>query len=160
MNGQNCRKRIQNEHCISWETSLRDTSNAVKLLRTQTLQEKTSSEERPTKLTSHGNHGEEPLQLSLPHHTKSIVSTGYKDTDGNIITVPPTAAEGYEKITPVYEEMPGWSEVTVGATSRDALPANAIAYIARIEELTGVPVDIISTGPDRVETMVLRNPFA
>ena len=88
------------------------------------------------------------------------ICTGYKDSEGNIITVPPTAAEGYEKITPVYEEMPGWSEVTVGATSRDALPANAIAYIARIEELTGVPVDIISTGPERNETIVLVNPFA
>ena len=88
------------------------------------------------------------------------ICTGYKDTEGNIITVPPTAAEGYEKITPVYEEMPGWSEVTVGATSRDALPANAIAYIARIEELTGVPVDIISTDPDRVETIILVNPFS
>mgnify|MGYP003645268770 FL=1 len=73
--------------------------------------------------------------------------------------MPPTAAEGYEKITPVYEEMPGWSETTVGATSVDALPANAIAYIKRIEEITGVPVDIISTGPDRVETMILVNPF-
>ncbi|NQZ22371.1 MAG: adenylosuccinate synthase [Colwellia sp.] len=88
------------------------------------------------------------------------ICTGYKDSAGNIITVPPTAAEGYEKITPVYEEMPGWSEVTVGATSRDALPANAIAYIKRIEELTGVPVDIISTGPDRNETIILVNPFA
>ncbi|NQZ87152.1 MAG: adenylosuccinate synthase [Colwellia sp.] len=88
------------------------------------------------------------------------ICTGYRTEAGDIITVPPTAAEGYEKITPVYEELPGWSEVTVGATSRDALPANAIAYIARIEELTGVPVDIISTGPERNETIVLINPFS
>ncbi|AOW77019.1 adenylosuccinate synthase [Colwellia sp. PAMC 20917] len=88
------------------------------------------------------------------------ICTGYRTEAGDIITVPPTAAEGYDRITPVYEEMPGWSEVTVGATSRDALPANAIAYIKRIEELTGVPVDIISTGPDRNETIILVNPFA
>jgi len=87
------------------------------------------------------------------------ICVGYKTEDGETITVPPTAAEGYENVTPVYEEMPGWSESTVGATSIDALPANAIAYIKRIEEVTGVPVDIISTGPDRNETIILVNPF-
>ena len=56
--------------------------------------------------------------------------------------------------------MPGWSENTVGATSVDQLPQAALDYIKRIEEITGVPVDIISTCPDRVETMVLRSPFA
>jgi adenylosuccinate synthase len=55
--------------------------------------------------------------------------------------------------------MPGWTENTVGATTVDQLPQAAINYIKRIEELTGVPVDIISTGPDRVETMIVRNPF-
>ena len=87
------------------------------------------------------------------------ICTGYKTQSGDIITVPPTAAEGYEKITPVYEEMPGWTENTVGATSVEALPANALAYIKRIEEITGIPVDIISTGPDRNETIIKVNPF-
>ncbi len=87
------------------------------------------------------------------------ICTGYQTKSGEIITVPPTAAEGYEEITPVYETMPGWDESTVGATSFDALPANAVAYIKRLEEVTGVPIDIISTGPDRVETMILVNPF-
>jgi len=87
------------------------------------------------------------------------ICTGYKTQSGEIITVPPTAAEGYEEITPVYETMPGWSEKTVGATSYDELPANAVAYIKRLEEVTGVPIDIISTGPDRNETMILVNPF-
>jgi len=87
------------------------------------------------------------------------ICTGYKTKSGEIITVPPTAADGYEEITPVYETMPGWSEKTFGATSVEQLPANAIAYIKRIEEITGVPVDIISTGPDRNETIVLVNPF-
>ena len=88
------------------------------------------------------------------------ICTGYQTKSGEVITVPPTAAEGYEEITPVYETMPGWSESTVGSTSVDALPDNAKAYIKRIEQVTGVPVDIISTGPDRVETIVLVNPFS
>jgi adenylosuccinate synthase len=61
---------------------------------------------------------------------------------------------------PVYEEMPGWTESTVGAKSMGELPAAARAYIKRIEELVGVPVDMVSTGPDREETIVLRHPFA
>jgi adenylosuccinate synthase len=88
------------------------------------------------------------------------ICTAYKTATGELMTVPPTAAEGYEKITPVYEELPGWSEKTFGLQSVDELPVNAKAYIKRIEELTGVPVDIISTGPDRNETMILVNPFS
>ncbi|QOL26539.1 adenylosuccinate synthase [Thalassotalea sp. LPB0316] len=87
------------------------------------------------------------------------ICTGYQTEHGDIITVPPTAAEGYEKISPVYETLPGWSESTVGATTVEQLPENARAYIKRLEEVTGVPIDIISTGPDRVETMILVNPF-
>ncbi|GHF02253.1 adenylosuccinate synthase [Thalassotalea profundi] len=87
------------------------------------------------------------------------ICTGYTMPNGDVVTVPPTAAEGYENVTPIYEEMPGWTEVTVGATSKEQLPANALAYIKRIEEITGVPVDIISTGPDRNETIILVNPF-
>jgi adenylosuccinate synthase len=88
------------------------------------------------------------------------ICTGYQTKSGEIITVPPTAAEGYEEITPVYESMPGWSEKTYGATSIEQLPANAIAYIKRIEEVTGVPIDLVSTGPDRNETIILVNPFS
>jgi adenylosuccinate synthase len=66
----------------------------------------------------------------------------------------------YESIKPIYEEMPGWTESTVGAQSLDQLPANALAYIKRVEELVGAPVDIVSTGPDRVETIVLRDCFS
>ncbi|MDO6425631.1 adenylosuccinate synthase [Thalassotalea sp. 1_MG-2023] len=87
------------------------------------------------------------------------ICTGYQLENGEVITVSPTAAEGYENVTPIYEEMPGWDDSTVGVTSYDALPANAKAYIKRIEDITGVPVDIISTGPDRVETIIKVNPF-
>jgi adenylosuccinate synthase len=68
-------------------------------------------------------------------------------------------AEFYESVTPKYETLQGWIESTVGITSYDDLPENAKIYIKRIEELIGCPVDIISTGPDREETIVLRDPY-
>lgn len=88
------------------------------------------------------------------------ICVGYKDAQGNVSTVPPLAAEGYEAITPVYEDMPGWSENTFGVTTIEGLPKAAQDYIKRIETLSGVPVDIISTGPDRAHTMVLRDPYS
>lgn len=87
------------------------------------------------------------------------ICVAYKDAQGNETDIPPLAAEGYEAITPVYEDMPGWSEETYGVTVYDDLPQAAKNYIKRLEELTGVSVDIISTGPDRADTMVLRHPF-
>ena len=87
------------------------------------------------------------------------ICVGYKDADGNIKDVPPMAADGYDLVTPVYEEMPGWSETTFGVTDYEKLPQAAKNYIARLEALTGVPVDIISTGPDRNETIVMRHPY-
>jgi adenylosuccinate synthase len=84
--------------------------------------------------------------------------TGYL-IDGKPVDIFPVGAEDAARCVPVYEEMPGWSESTVGAKSMDALPANARAYILRIEALVGVPIDMVSTGPDREETIVLRHPF-
>jgi len=84
--------------------------------------------------------------------------TGYK-LDGKIIDVFPVGAEDAGRCEPIYEQMPGWTDSTVGAKSLAALPANARAYVKRIEELVGVPVDMVSTGPDREETIVLRHPF-
>jgi adenylosuccinate synthase len=60
----------------------------------------------------------------------------------------------------VIEEMPGWSETTAGVTDYAKLPENAKAYIKRLEELVGVKVTILSTGPDRDETIILEHPFA
>ncbi len=85
---------------------------------------------------------------------------GYKLEDGTVTNVAPMSADDFEKVTPVYETMPGWSDVTVGQTDHSKLPQAALDYIARIEEILEVPIDIISTGPDRVETIVLTNPFA
>ncbi|WP_067865953.1 adenylosuccinate synthase [Neptuniibacter marinus] len=86
------------------------------------------------------------------------ICVGYKDSEGNLVTSL-SGSEDYEVVEPVYETMSGWSESTVGAQSIDELPAAAVAYIKRIEVLIEAPVDIISTGPDRVETIILRNPY-
>jgi adenylosuccinate synthase len=61
--------------------------------------------------------------------------------------------------TPVYIDMPGWKQSTLGITSYEALPDNARRYLEELEELAGVPIDLISTGADRAETIVLRHPF-
>jgi len=87
------------------------------------------------------------------------ICVGYKDSQGNPSGIP-VDAEQWEDVEPIYETLPGWSETTFGVQSHDGLPVNAVNYIKRIEELVGIPVDIISTGPDRVETIVLNHPFA
>ena len=86
------------------------------------------------------------------------ICVGYRSADGTDAGAP-THADDYAGIVPVYESLPGWRESTLGATALDQLPAAARAYIERIEAVVGVPIDIISTGPDRVETIVLRHPF-
>jgi adenylosuccinate synthase len=86
------------------------------------------------------------------------VCVGYTNDSGETVANPIDAVD-YENLRPVYETLPGWSESTVGLKSLDVLPANARAYISRLEELVGAPIDIISTGPDREETILLRHPF-
>lgn len=87
------------------------------------------------------------------------ICVAYKNAAGEEIEAP-TDADSYDGLVPVYEEMPGWTESTIGATSLEQLPVNARAYVKRIEELIGTPIDIVSTGPDRNETIVLRHPYA
>ena len=87
------------------------------------------------------------------------ICVGY-EIDGKMSDILPVGAEELERCVPVYEEMQGWMESTVGLKSFAALPKAARAYLARIEALTGVPIDLISTGPERDETIVLRHPFA
>ncbi|MFL0801534.1 MAG: adenylosuccinate synthase [Agarilytica sp.] len=86
------------------------------------------------------------------------ICVGYEDRAGNSMGIP-CDAEGWEEVQPIYETMPGWSDSTFGAQSLDVLPQAAMNYINRLEELVGIPVDIVSTGPDRVETIVRRSPF-
>ncbi|SPP32041.1 Adenylosuccinate synthetase [Arsenophonus endosymbiont of Aleurodicus floccissimus] len=83
----------------------------------------------------------------------------YRKPDGTELTITPLVVEEWEDLVPIYETLPGWSESTFGVKEYNQLPKAAIDYIKRIEELTGIPIDIISTGPDRAETMILRDPF-
>ncbi|MGL4668938.1 MAG: adenylosuccinate synthase [Saezia sp.] len=83
---------------------------------------------------------------------------GYK-LDGKQIDMLPMGADEIERCTPIYETLEGWSDSTVGVTEYEALPINARLYLERIQSLVGVPVDIVSTGPDRKETILLHHPF-
>ena len=86
------------------------------------------------------------------------VAVGYRQ-DGKLSPGPPMSLEGYAGLEPVYEELPGWHESTVGVTAYEALPANARRYLERLQTLVSVPIDMISTGADRGQTIVLRHPF-
>ncbi|HEA54012.1 adenylosuccinate synthetase, partial [Marinobacter antarcticus] len=86
------------------------------------------------------------------------VCIGYKTPNGEI-TRPPIGCDSYKNIEPIYAELPGWSESTFGLTTLAQLPENARAYIQFLEKQIEAPIDIISTGPDRVETIILRHPF-
>ncbi|KAA8735468.1 adenylosuccinate synthase [Acinetobacter qingfengensis] len=85
------------------------------------------------------------------------ICVAYDDADSGCVGS--SDAVSFEHLKPVYETLPGWTESTFGLTEMSQLPANALAYIKRIEELVGCPVDIVSTGPDRAETIILRHPF-
>jgi adenylosuccinate synthase len=86
------------------------------------------------------------------------ICVGYR-IEGQVSEILPVGAEELERCEPVYEELPGWKESTVGINSHAALPTAARDYLKRIEMLAGVPIDLISTGPERDETIVLRHPF-
>ncbi len=86
------------------------------------------------------------------------ICVGYQ-IDGKPIAGLPVVADRFAECKPIYEEHPGWRESTVGATRFEDLPAKARTYLARIQELAGVPIDIISTGPDREQTIIKRHPF-
>jgi adenylosuccinate synthase len=86
------------------------------------------------------------------------VGVGYK-VGNETIDILPSGADASANCEPIYEEIPGWTQSTVGITRYEDLPANARRYLKRIEQACGVPIDMISTGPDRKETIVLRHPF-
>jgi adenylosuccinate synthase len=86
------------------------------------------------------------------------ICTGYR-VDGQPVETPPIGAEGFARIEAIYEEMPGWKSNTYGVKRFDELPEKARNYLRRLEEVTGAEIAIVSTGPDRDHTMVLRNPF-
>jgi adenylosuccinate synthase len=86
------------------------------------------------------------------------ICTAYR-YEGKTTTRPPLLVENFGAVQPVYEDLPGWRESTVGLKAHDQLPANARAYLARMQDVVGVPVEIISTGPDREQTIILNHPF-
>ena len=86
------------------------------------------------------------------------VCVGYK-VNGSVISTPPLLTEQFVDCEAVYEELPGWKDSSVGATRYEELPPNARSYLQRLQELVGVPISIISTGPDREQTIIRRNPF-
>ena len=86
------------------------------------------------------------------------ICVGYR-LNGALTPEPPLSVEGYADVEPVYEELPGWRESTVGITAYEALPGNARRYLERLAQLVTIPIDMISTGPDREQTIVLRHPF-
>ncbi len=84
--------------------------------------------------------------------------TGYR-INGEMHNEMPVTADSNEKIEPIYESVPGWGTSTIGITEYDQLPVNARQYLDRIETLAGAPIHMISTGPDRDDTIILRHPF-
>jgi adenylosuccinate synthase len=86
------------------------------------------------------------------------MGVGY-ELDGKTCDVLPYGAAAVARAKPILEEMPGWTESTVGVTDFDKLPANAQRYLQRLSEVCGIPIDMVSTGPDRNETIMLRDPF-
>jgi adenylosuccinate synthase len=87
------------------------------------------------------------------------ICTAYR-LNGEVTETAPLGAVQYEQCQAIIEEMPGWTQKTAGVIDYNELPDNAKAYIKRIEELVGVKVTIVSTGPDRDETIILEHPFA
>ena len=84
--------------------------------------------------------------------------TGYK-LDGELIDILPMGADEIARCEPVYETLPGWSDSTVGVTDHAKLPDAARRYLQRIEDVTGVPIHMVSTSPDRDHTILLRHPY-
>jgi adenylosuccinate synthase len=87
------------------------------------------------------------------------ICVGY-ELDGTRVEALPTAADQQSRCKPIYEEMPGWSESTEGARRWADLPANAIKYVRRVEELIECPVALLSTSPEREDTILVTDPFA
>jgi adenylosuccinate synthase len=87
------------------------------------------------------------------------VCVGYR-VEGEVHAMPPLLPHRFADAEPVYEAWPGWTASTEGITELERLPVEARRYLARIEELAGVPIDIVSTGADRAQTILLRHPFA
>jgi adenylosuccinate synthase len=90
--------------------------------------------------------------------TEIMVCTGY-ELHGQTVDILPLDADDISACKPIYERFAGWTQSTAGITQWEKLPANAIAYLQRVEQIIGAPIDMVSTGPDRDHTILLRHPF-
>ena len=91
--------------------------------------------------------------------TEIKMCVGY-ELNGGTTDILPLDADEIDACVPVFETFPGWTETTFGATTWDALPENARRYLERIRQVTGAPIDMVSTGPDREHTILLRHPYS
>jgi len=89
---------------------------------------------------------------------KLLLCTGY-ELDGEITDILPMGADDIERCKPIYETLEGWTDSTVGVTDYAKLPVNARLYLQRIEQITGVPIAMVSTSPDRDHTIMLQHPY-
>ena len=106
-----------------------------------------------------GMHGIALTKLDVLDGFKTLkICVGY-DLDGVRLDYLPTAADAQARVTPIYEELEGWSETTAGARSWAQLPGAAVKYVRRIEELINCPVALLSTSPEREDTILVTDPF-
>jgi adenylosuccinate synthase len=87
------------------------------------------------------------------------IAVAYEDKQGNRLKAPPSSAADFNGLEPIYESMPGWKESTADVQALEQLPANALAYLKRLESLLDTPIDILSTGPERNSTIILSDLF-
>jgi adenylosuccinate synthase len=87
-----------------------------------------------------------------------MLCTGY-ELDGEVVDILPMGADDIARCKPLYETIEGWTDSTVGVTQYDKLPTNARLYLQRIEQVTGVPIHMVSTSPDRDHTIMMRHPY-
>lgn len=107
-----------------------------------------------------GLHGIALTKLDVLDGFETVsICTGYK-LDGKILHALPATIDAQQRLEPVYETLPGWNESTYGASSFAELPANAVKYVRRIEELISCPVSMLSTSPEREHTILMQDPFS
>ena len=100
------------------------------------------------------------MKLDVLDGFKTVrLGVGY-EYKGQRLEVMPVGADAVAECKPIYEDFPGWEESTFGITKWDDLPLNARRYLDRLSQVAGVPIAVVSTGPDRENTILLKNPFA
>ena len=124
-----------------------------------TLSSRGPSKACPSNPATSGIHGIALTKLDILDALKEIkICVGYR-LDGREIDYLPASERAQAEVEPIYETIAGWKGATAGARSWADLPAQAIKYVRRIEELVGCPVALLSTSPEREDTILMQNPF-